>query len=364
MVSEPLSSVLVVGGCGFVGHEIVSKLVDEPNCSVSVLSRNPGQPRAAGVSYYACDITEFDALRQLLRKIQPQILIHTASPIFYEDKIDSTLLHQINVVGTRNLLNVSESVESIKAFVYTSSSSVHAGSNFDFITEGAPVFDRTSKASEYVITKALADTMVLKANCQDLRTLCLRPPGIYGERDGQLIPGALAILRDKKTHIQLGDNTNLYDSIYVGNAASAHVMAAKTLLMHDGQDLKVDGEAFFITDDAPIPFWDFQRNIWAAAGDRTPLAKVYVIPAWFGRAMATIVEYLFWIFTLNQKFPPKTLRRDVLRYAITNRTLCIEKAKSRLGYKPSVDTNEGIKRGVEWARRNQAHQDAKKNHME
>lgn len=355
MVFEPLSSVLVVGGCGFLGHEIVSKLVDEPNCSVSVLSRNPGQPRVAGVSYYACDITELDALRQLLHKIQPQIIIHTASPIFFEDKVDSALLYQVNVVGTQNLLDVSGSVESVKAFVYTSSSSVHAGSDFIFITEGAPVLDRTSKASEYVITKALADSMVLKANCQDLRTLCLRPPGIYGERDGQLIPAALAILRDKKTHIQLGDNTNLYDSIYVGNVVLAHITAAKALLMHDGPDLKVDGEAFFVTDDAPIPFWDFQRKIWAAAGDKTPLAKVYVIPAWVGIAMATMVEYLFWIVTLNQKLPPKTLRRDVLRYAFTNRTFCIEKAKDRLGYKPLIDTDEGIKRGVEWARQNQAH---------
>ena len=201
--------------------------------------------------------------------------------------------------------------------------------------------------------------MVLKANCHELRTLCIRPPGIYGERDGQLIPGSLAVLRDKKTHIQLGDNTNLYDSIYVGNAASAHIAAAKALLMHDGHDQKVDGEAFFVTDDAPIPFWDFQRKIWAAAGDETPLAKVYVIPAWVGMMMATMVEFLFWIFTLGQKLPPKTMRRDILAYAITNRTFCIEKAKERLGYKSLVDTSEGIKRGVEWALQNQAHQDLK-----
>lgn len=64
-------------------------------------------------------------------------------------------------------------------------------------------------------------------------------------------------------------------------------------------------------------------------------------------AMATMVEHLFWIFTFGQKLPPKTLRRDVLRYAITNRTFNIEKAKERLGYKPLIDSNEGIKRGVE-----------------
>ena len=72
--------------------------------------------------------------------------------------------------------------------------------------------------------------MILKANYQELRTLCLRPSVIYGERDSQLISGALAVLRDKNTHFQLGDNTNPHDSIYVENAVSAHIMAAKALL--------------------------------------------------------------------------------------------------------------------------------------
>lgn len=356
MAATPLGSVLVVGGCGFLGYQVVSVLFKEPNCSVSVLSRNPDQPRITGVSYYACDVTEINSLRPLLLELQPRIIINTASPMFYEDKVDKALLHHVNVAGTQNLLDVAKITKSVKAFIHTSSSSVHAGSEFRFITEGAPLLDSSSNSSAYAITKALADTMVLRANCQELRTICLRPPAIYGERDGQLIPGVLAILRDKKTHIQLGDNTNLYDGIYVGNAASAHVMAAKALLMNDVSGLKVDGEAFFITDDAPIPFWDFQRKIWAAAGDKTPLAKVYVISAWIGMAMATMVEHLFWIFTFGQKLPPKTLRRDVLRYAITNRTFNIEKAKERLGYKPLIDSNEGIKRGVKWALQSQGQQ--------
>ena len=359
MTSEPLGSVLVVGGCGFLGHEIVSMLANEPGCSVSVISRNPRQPRVDGVSYYACDVTDIDSLQPLLLEIQPRVVFHTASPIFYEDKVDDHLLHQVNVVGTQNLINGSIATQSVRAFIYTSTSSVHAGLDLDLITEEAPLLNRQSKSNEYAITKALADTMVLSANCQELPTLCLRPPVIYGERDCQAIPGALAVLRDKKTHIQLGDNKNLYDSIYVGNAASAHINAAKALLKNDDSDLKVDGEAFFITDDAPIPFWDFQRKIWAAAGDRTPLTDIYVVPAWVGMAMAGIVEFFFLVFTLGQKLPPKTLRRDVLRYAITNRTFCIDKAKERLEYKPLFDTNEGIKRGVEWALQNQTQFDVK-----
>ena len=358
MSTRPLGSVLVVGGCGFVGYSIVSKLVNEPNCSVSVISRNPSQPRVVGVSYNACNITDIQGLRTLIQQIQPQIILYTASPHFYQIEVDGKLLHQVNVVGTRNLLDAAILTESVKAFVYTSSSSVHAGSEFCFIMEDAPLPNEFSKADKYATTKALADAMVLQANCREVRTLCLRFPVIYGERDTQLIPGILALLREKKTHFQLGDNTNLYDSIYVDNAASAHLMAAKALLRDKASRPKVHGEAFFITDDNPMPFWDFQREIWVAAGDKTPLTKVIIVPAWIGMLMATVVEYVFWIFTLGQELPPKTMRRNVLRYAFTNRTFCINKARERLGYRPLVDTDVGIQRGVKWALENRGTHDA------
>ena len=312
MSTQPLGSVLVVGGCGFVGYSIVSKLVNEPNCSVSVISRNLSHPRVVGASYHRCDITDIQGLRTLIQQIQPQILLHTASPQFYQDEVDEKLLHQVNVVGTRNFLDAAILTESVKAFVYTSSSSVHAGSEFCFI---------------------------------------------YGERDTQLILGILALLREKKTHFQLGDNTNLYDSIYVDNSASAHLMAAKALLRDKASRPKVHGEASFITDDNPMPFWDFQRKIWVAAGDKTPLTKVIIVPAWIGMLMATVVEYVFWIFTLGQELPPKMMRRNVLRYAFTNRTFSINKARERLGYRPLVDTDVGIQRGVKWALENRGTQD-------
>lgn len=84
MSTQPLGSVLVVGDCGFVGHSIVSKLVNEPNCSTSVISRYPSHP-------HACDITDIEGLQTILHQIQPQIILHTASPDFYQDEIDGKL---------------------------------------------------------------------------------------------------------------------------------------------------------------------------------------------------------------------------------------------------------------------------------
>ncbi|KAL8938170.1 MAG: hypothetical protein Q9211_003329 [Gyalolechia sp. 1 TL-2023] len=317
-------------------------------CSIAVLSRTPREPRVDGVTYHSCDITDINSLRALFLQLQPRVVIPLASPLFYQDHIDHAALHRTNVIGTRNLLEVATTTNSAHAFVYTSSSSVHVRSNNCFLKEHAPLVDRSTSSDEYAITKAVADTMVLSANGSELRTLCLRLPAIYGERDTQMIPGTLAVLWDRKTHIQLGNNRNLYDAIYVGNAASAHVMAAKALLRADAAT-KVDGEAFFVTDDAALPFWDFQRKVWAAAGDTTELKNVQVIPAWVGMAMAALVEYLYLIFTLGQKLPPITFRRNVLRYAVEDSSHCIDKAKQRLQYRPLIDADEGIRRGVAWA---------------
>ncbi|KAL8979017.1 MAG: hypothetical protein Q9205_005547 [Flavoplaca limonia] len=245
-----------------------------------------------------------DSLQTLLADVQPQIVIHSASPLFFPDEVDRSAFHHTNVLD------------------------------------------------EYAITKAIADTTILEANCSELRTICLRLPAIYGERDTQLIPGSLAVLWDGNTHMQLGDNKNLYDAVYVGNAAYAHVLAAP--LLKDEPLARVAGEAFFIKDDAPIPFWDFQRELYAAAGSPTDLTQVRVIPAWVGMGMAALVEYVYWIFTFGKKLPPKGFRHDVLRYAVEDKSHCIDKAKVRLSYRPLVDKDEGISRGVAWTLQQQA----------
>lgn len=81
--------------------------------------------------------------------------------------------------------------------------------------------------------------------------------------------------------MQIGSNQNLLDITANTNVAYAHYLAAAKLVSQYHEqtrpchDEKVDGEAFFITDDEPHYFWDFSRQVWRLAGDTTQLSQVW-----------------------------------------------------------------------------------------
>ena len=103
--------------------------------------------------------------------------------------------------------------------------------------------------------------------------------------------------------MQIGNNENLIDAMYVGNSVTAHLLAAKALLNPRCANGKVDGEAFNIIDGRQIRFWDLSQLIWSAAGTPAPVEKITVNPAWLALIMADIAEWLFWIFTLATRNP-------------------------------------------------------------
>ncbi len=347
-----LGSVLVVGGCGFLGFHIVRQLLEDPDCSeVSVVSRNPKQNRLPGVSYYAGDIFSPETIQVLLEELSPRVIIHTASTPGNDTTRDGGYYKQTNIVGTRNLLSCAAKIPSVLAFVYTSSVGVVAGSDQYFADENSPLLTVSSNSSQYAITKAIADVLVLAANNDSaFRTTSIRVAGMYGERDAQIIPGFLRALRDGKDRFQLGDNTNLCDWVHVENAALGHICAARALLAEfvGLQASKVGGEAFFITDDAPLPFWDFARKIWAAAGQEPRPEKVWVIPTRVAIALVIMLELVYWIATVGTR-GPKDFSRHAVEWSCSTKTYRIDKAKERLGYVPRYQMDDGVKKGVKWA---------------
>ena len=157
------------------------------------------------------------------------------------------------------------------------------------------------------------------------------------------------ILREKRSHWQIGENNNMFDFTYVVNVAHAHLLAARALLHSSEANImpldheKVDGEAFLITNDSPIYFWDFARVIWNEAGSEYGTDHVWVLPREVGLTLASLSELFYAII---RKSPTFTRQRVV--YATMTRYYDISKAKRRLGYKPIVPLEDGLRRAVRW----------------
>jgi sterol-4alpha-carboxylate 3-dehydrogenase (decarboxylating) len=207
--------------------------------------------------------------------------------------------------------------------------------------------------------------LVLAANRQAgyrLLTCSIRPAGIIGEGDVQVIPRMLDVYKTGKTGFQLGENENLFDFTYVGNVAHSHLLAASALmataagsntipLSHE----RVDGEAFFITNDSPVYFWDFPRMVWKAAGSPLGTEHVWTISKDLGLGLASVMEWVMW----GIRKTPSLTRRQV-RYSCMTRYYDISKAKRRLGYRPLYSLEEGIERAVKWFLEQEAESELKK----
>lgn len=346
-------SVLVIGGCGFLGHHIVDQLVERYDCSISVVdlrtSRNR-RPESDGVQYFDGDITSLDALLAIFAQVKPDVVIHTASPIAVSE-MPRDFLYKVNVQGTQCVIEACQQ-SAVKALVYTSSASVISDSVTDLINadERWPILKGAAQTDYYAETKGLAEEAVLAANRSgpsNLLTACIRPAGIYGEGDVQLVPAMLDLYFNGKTNFQVGHNTNLFDFTYVGNVAHAHMLAAFLLLSTAKLNTapldheKVDGEAFIITNDAPLYFWDFPRQLWALAGSKKGTEGVWTITKEVGIPLATVSETLLPLIGRQSK-----LTCRAIRFSCMTRYYNISKARQRLGYKPIVSYREGMERAV------------------
>lgn len=161
-----------------------------------------------------------------------------------------------------------------------------------------------------------------------------------------MLPGLIERYNAGNANTQIGDNTNLFDFTYVGNCAHAHLLAAVLLLKtSSGETLKngtVDGEAFFVSNDQPMPFWTFGRKVFDLLPGDKSTGKVKVLSRRQALIIATILEWVYWCFRLGK--PALTL--SAVYYCCLTSWLNNTKAKKRLGYEVQVDLDEAIKKSI------------------
>jgi sterol-4alpha-carboxylate 3-dehydrogenase (decarboxylating) len=348
--------ILVVGGCGFLGHHIVNEIYASVpgNPTVAVLDFNTERNRHGSVSYHKADITQRDQVMKVFEEVLPQLVFHTVSPSPFI--VDHTILQSVNVDGTQNIIDCAKAIGTVRAFVYTSSSSIVHNQREPMVeaTEDWPVLYYPDQPEQYSHTKALAEKIVLTANRENgvMLTASIRPSTLYGEGDGILTTTLTNQALTGRAKYRFGNDKYLYDTCYVENCTYAQLLVAQGLLRAAGSPplpptSKIEGEAFLVTNDEHIPFWELQRLVAKMAGYPVKDEDVTHIPVGLMKTVASVSSWAVWGASLGTRQPQIT--PWIVRLTTMERTLCIDKIKQRLGYKPKFSNAEGWVKALEWS---------------
>ena len=171
----------------------------------------------------------------------------------------------------------------------------------------------------------------MASNDANLSTVALRPHLIWGPGDNHLVPRILQRARAGKLAF-VGDGQNLVDSVFIDNAADAHVQALDRL----APDAACAGRAYFVTNDEPVPIKDLINRIVEAAG--LPASNKHVPPK-VAFAVGAMLEFAYSTFGLKGE---PAMTRFVAKQLSTAHWYDISAARRDFGYAPRVSLDEGM----------------------
>jgi dTDP-glucose 4,6-dehydratase len=309
-----MSTVLVTGGCGFIGSNFVRYLIETDPVSRVVnfdaltyagnLNNLADIARHPHYRFVGGDITDRDAVRAAVGG-GIDVLIHFAAESHVDRSIhDATPFVRTNVLGTQVLLDAAREFK-IGRYVQISTDEVYGSLGpGGFFTEETPL----APNSPYAASKAAADLLVKSyVHTFGLPALITRCSNNYGpyQFPEKLIPLFITnLLRDQQVPVY-GDGLNVRDWIHVRD----HCTAIDRVWRHG----KI-GEVY---------------NIGGRA-ERTNLELTHTLLQVMGKP-ASLIRYV-----------ADRLGHD-RRYAID-----CSKIENELGWRPTVTFEEGLRQTVKW----------------
>lgn len=319
--------VLVTGGGGFLGQSICRQLVARGH-EVRALNRKRYDALdALGVEQRIADVASLDLVIEAAAGVDA--IVHSAGRVGTWGRLED--YYETNVRGTGNVLAACE-LNKIERLVFTSSPSVvHGGGDLEGVDESAPYAAHFS--SPYAQTKALAEQHVLAANGPLLATVALRPHFVWGPGDPNLLPRILGRARRGQLRL-IGDVPKKIDTVYVDNAAEAHVLALEKL----APGSPIAGKIYFISQGEPVTH-ESLINSWLKADGFPPETRH--VPLGLARFVGTALEAIYRTLRIQSE-PPLT--RFMVEQLSTSHWFDISAARRDLGYSPRVSMAEGLAR--------------------
>ena len=321
--------VLITGATGFLGKYIVEELKNN-GYQVVAFGRNEKIGKAlidSNVEFFKGDIENKE---DLLRAFQGcSAVIHAAALSTVWGKWSN--FYKVNVLGTRNIVEICEK-QGLK-LVFVSSPSIYAGAKdqLDVKENEAP---KDNNLNFYIKSKIMAENIIKNSK---LNYMIIRPRGLFGIGDTSIIPRLLDL--NKKMGIPLfADGKQKVDVTCVENVAYALRLAL--------ENERYSRQTYNITNDEPIEFKEILTLFFNEMGTEGKYLK------WNYRLiliLVSILEKVYKLFGIEKEPPLTKYTLYLMRYS---QTLNIDKAKKELGYYPQISVLEGVKKYVKHIREN------------
>jgi UDP-glucose 4-epimerase len=225
--------ILVTGGAGFIGSNLVDALLEDGH-DVSVvddLSTGRRENLAPGAELHVADIADAGIMQALLAAVQPEAVLHLAAQMDVRRSVaDPAFDARVNVAGTAGLLEASRAA-GVRRLVFASTGGALYGEADTIPTpEDAPL----APLAPYGTAKAAAETyLALYERLYGLSTLSLRLGNVFGPRqDPAGEAGVIAIFCSAASQGQpvkaFGGGSQTRDFIYVGDVVAAFLAALES----------------------------------------------------------------------------------------------------------------------------------------
>src|SRR5947209_7166489 len=307
---------LITGIGGFIGSSIARALLLRGEKVRGADNFSTGKKEniaeiADGIEFHEADITDLDAMHRACKGVD-FVLHQAAIPSVPKSVLDPLGSNCANVDGTVNVLVAARDAK-VKRVVYAASSSAYGD------TPSLPKHEgmKPDPISPYAVAKLASEHyMVSFYRCYGLETVCLRYFNIFGPRQDPSSPysGVLAkfitqMLKGEQPTI-FGDGEQSRDFTYIENAVNANLLACQAPTQ------EAAGQVFNI-----------------ATGRRVTLNETF-------KALQPLTSY-----SGQLKYGPA--RGGDVKHSLAD----VSKAEAGLGYRPSIDFEEGLRRTVEWYRK-------------
>jgi UDP-glucose 4-epimerase len=303
-----MSKILVTGGAGFIGSNLVEGLL--PLHQVSVvdnLSTGKRSQLLSGARFYEADILEKDFLK-IVAEVMPDYIIHLAAQVNVATSLSQPFRDlELNILGSLKVMEAAR-LYGVQKIIYPSSAAVYGNPQFLPITEEHPVMPM----SFYGISKHTPEHYFqVYAETYGLRYSVLRFANVYGPRqDSSGEGGVVAIFADRLLQSEpiriFGDGEQTRDFVFVKDVAQAITQA-----MTHG-----DNQIYNIGSGQKVSINSLLHELQILAGSNT-----------------------------EPEFLPA--RPGDIRHSLFD----ISKAKSNLDWMPKTDLNTGLAATIEWFQR-------------